>query len=115
MAREGLPPMSRPPPECLKHDYGLVVGAIRPHPGGFESECWVADEAWFIKAWRSYRRPARLDLLHNLCAAGLPVPAPLPTVSGELHATWQGRPYAVFPMCTATFSATTNGDRQRRR
>ena len=97
MAREGLPPMSRRPPECLEHDYGLVVGAFRPHPGGFESECWVADEEWFVKVWRSRRRPARLDLLHDLCAVGLPVPSPVRTVSGELHATWQGRPYAVFP------------------
>jgi hypothetical protein len=32
MAREGLPPVSRQPPECLEHDYGLVVGAFRPHP-----------------------------------------------------------------------------------
>ena len=97
IAREGLPPMSRRPPECLEHDYGLVVGAFRPHPSGFESECWVADEEWFVKVWRSRRRPARLDLLHDLCAVGLPVPAPVRTVSGELHATWQGRPYAVFP------------------
>lgn len=51
----------------------------------------------FVKVWRSRRRPARLDLLHNLCAVGLPVPAPVRTVRGELHATWQGRPYAVFP------------------
>ena len=97
MAREAVPPMSRRPPECLERDYGLVVGAFRPHPGGFESDCWVADEAWFVKVWRSRRRPARLDLLQNLYAAGLPVPAPVPTVSGEFHATWQGRPYAVFP------------------
>ncbi len=46
IAREGLPPRSRRPPECLEHDYGLVVGAFRPHPGGFESECWVADQEW---------------------------------------------------------------------
>jgi hypothetical protein len=97
MAREGLPPVSRQPPECLEHDYGLVVGAFRPHPGGFESECWIADEAWFVKVWRKPSAACRLDLLHNLSAAGLPVPAPVRTVNGELHATWQGRSYAVFP------------------
>ncbi|MGH3165565.1 MAG: phosphotransferase enzyme family protein [Trebonia sp.] len=81
----------------LARDYGLQVDALRPHPGGFESECLVADSTWFIKIWRSNEPPARLEVLNELHAAGLPVPAPVPAGTGELHAWWSGRPYAVFP------------------
>jgi aminoglycoside phosphotransferase (APT) family kinase protein len=81
----------------LRQDYGVTVSTLRPHPGGFESDCWIADETWFIKLWRRQEPPTGLSLLHDLRAAGLPVPAPISTVAGELHATWRGRPYAVFP------------------
>lgn len=81
----------------LLRDYGVRASRLHPHPGGFESDCWVADEAWFVKLWRRLEPPAGLSLLHELHAAGLPVPTPLPTLDGELYATWRGRPYAVFP------------------
>lgn len=81
----------------LVRDYGLAVESIRPHAGGFESDCWVADETWFVKMWRVGAPPERLDLLNELSIAGLPVPRPVPTTAGELHANWNGRPYAVFP------------------
>lgn len=81
----------------LARDYGLQVNALRPHPGGFESDCLVADETWFVKIWRSSERPARLDVLGELHAAGLPVPVPVQARTGDLHAWWNGRPYAVFP------------------
>jgi spectinomycin phosphotransferase len=84
------------PPDLVR-DYGLKTAVLDPHSGGFESDCWVADGAWFVKVWRSAEPPTRLDLLAALSASGLPVPAPVPTVSGELYATWCGRPYAVFP------------------
>jgi Ser/Thr protein kinase RdoA (MazF antagonist) len=84
------------PPDLL-HDYGLHAAAVHAHPGGFESDCWVADEAWFVKMWRGSEPPARLDLLMDLSAAGLPVPAPIRTLAGELYATSGGRHYAVFP------------------
>jgi spectinomycin phosphotransferase len=80
----------------LAHDYGLKTDAFLPHPGGFESDCLVADGTWFIKVWRGSEPPSRLDLLDELRAAGLPVPAPIQTKAGELYAWWNGRPYAVF-------------------
>lgn len=91
----------------LIRDYGLSAHAFRSHPGGFESDCWVADGAWFIKVWRSTEPPARLDLLHELRTRGLPVPGPVPTTTGSLHATWRGRPYAVFPFVQGR---TAHGD-----
>lgn len=81
----------------LARDYGVTITRLRPHPGGFDSDCWAADEAWFVKMWRRREPPTGLSLLRDLSAAGLPVPAPIPTVTGELHATLRGRPYAVFP------------------
>ena len=115
IAREGLPPMSRRPPECLEQTTAWSWETFRPHPGGFESECWVADEEWFVKVWRSRRRPARLDLLHDLCAVGLPVPLRYArlVVNSTRHGRAGRTPYS--PMCTATLSVMTNGDRQRRR
>ncbi|GAB2631507.1 phosphotransferase enzyme family protein [Kribbella swartbergensis] len=83
-------------PSDLARDYGIAVSQLRPHPGGFTSDCWVADEAWFVKVWRQPETPHGIELLGDLRATGLPVPAPVPTVSGELHATLGGRPYAVF-------------------
>lgn len=80
----------------LARDYGLRATVLRPHPGGFESDCLVADGTWFVKVWRGSETPARLGLLGELRAAGLPVPAPIPARTGELHAWWNGRPYAVF-------------------
>ncbi|HVX43530.1 MAG TPA: phosphotransferase [Mycobacteriales bacterium] len=81
----------------LARDYGLRVDTVQPHPGGFESDCWVADETWLVKCWKSTAAPARLPLLSDLRAAGLPVPAAIPNRSGELHSTANSRPYAVFP------------------
>lgn len=80
----------------LAHDYGFEAKDFQQHTGGFESDCLVADETWFIKIWRGNEAPARLNLLSELRAAGLPVPAPIPTKDGELYAWWNRRPYAVF-------------------
>lgn len=80
----------------LARDYGLAVTDLRPHPGGFDTHCFVADGTWFIKVWCGSEPPARLHLLGELNAAGLPVPAPLATPTGELHAWSSQRPYAVF-------------------
>ena len=81
----------------LARDYGLRTTGARPHQGGFASDCLVVDERWFVKIWGRDEPPARLGLLRELRAAGLPVPAPIPTTTGELHAWCDGRPYAVFP------------------
>lgn len=83
-----------PPPTRteLRDTYGIEVGELRRHPVGFESECWT-DGLWFLKIWRD--RPARnLEILEQL---DLPVPRPLRTRDGELTATANGWPYAVFP------------------
>lgn len=82
----------------LARDYGLQLVSLRAHPGGFESDCFVADEKWFVKVWREKRAPDGLDRLSALHAAGLPVPAPISTERGGLHAWSEGRPYAVFPL-----------------
>lgn len=81
----------------LERDYRLTPAAIRPHPGGFESDCFVADQEWFVKVWRGNEAPANLGRLSALQASGLPVPAPIRTETGGLYAWSGGRPYAVFP------------------
>ncbi|WP_433162307.1 phosphotransferase enzyme family protein [Kribbella sp. CA-247076] len=80
----------------LTRDYGIAAEEIRPHPGGFNSDGWVADSRWFVKVWRR-GTPEDLDLLRTLAATGLPVPAPIRTTAGRLHAIADGKPYAVFP------------------
>ncbi|WP_337796283.1 phosphotransferase enzyme family protein [Actinopolymorpha rutila] len=86
-----------PSPQDLEHDYGLRVAALLPCAGGFESDCWVADDRWFVKRWRGSEPPARLGLLEELGTAGMPVPAPIRTLNGEFYTASGPRPYAVFP------------------
>ncbi len=81
----------------LARDYGLEPGEVSPHAGGFGSDCFVADGKWFVKIWRGGEPPERQELLGELSAAGLPVPAAIPASTGELYSWWQGRAYAVFP------------------
>lgn len=33
----------------LVRDFRLTPATLRLHPGGFESDCFVADEMWFVK------------------------------------------------------------------
>jgi hypothetical protein len=84
-------------PADLEKDFGLGVDVLRRHVGGFESDCWVADEKWFVKVWKQVGPPDGLGMLEQLRGLGLPVVAPIPAVSGELYALHDGRPYAVFP------------------
>jgi Ser/Thr protein kinase RdoA (MazF antagonist) len=81
----------------LARDFRLTPATLRPHPGGFESDCFVADQMWFVKVWHRNEGPADLGRLNALQAAGLPVPAPVRTLRGGLYAWSEGRPYAVFP------------------
>jgi spectinomycin phosphotransferase len=85
-----------PPPEIAR-DYDLRVSDLRRHEGGFDSDCWVADGAWFVKRWRRPGPPDGLALLADLAAAGLPVPVAVPTRDGASHAMADGRANAVFP------------------
>jgi hypothetical protein len=79
--------------EDLLDAYGIEARRLRRHPFGFESECWNADDRWFVKVWR-HEPPANLALLERL---DLPVPVPLRTRDGTLVATAGTRSYAVFP------------------
>lgn len=81
----------------LERDYGLSVSSLEPHPGGFATDGWVADEQWFVKVWKEGEQPIGLELLAELHALGLPVVEPVRTVQGELSAMDDGRAYAVFP------------------
>jgi hypothetical protein len=81
----------------LERDYGLTVTSLQPHPGGFATDGWVADEQWFVKVWKEGEPPIGLDLLAELHALGLPVVEPVRTVQGDLSAMDGGRAYAVFP------------------
>jgi Ser/Thr protein kinase RdoA (MazF antagonist) len=81
----------------LARDFGVRADALRPHTGGYESDCWVADDAWFVKLWKQQSQPQGLGVLQDLQDLGLLVPAPIPAVSGELYAVLNDRAYAVFP------------------
>ena len=79
--------------EDLLDAYGIEVRRLRRHPFGFESECWIADDRWFLKVWH-HDPPGNLALLERL---DLPVPIPLRTRDGALVATGEVHSYAVYP------------------
>ncbi|GAB3744229.1 phosphotransferase enzyme family protein [Microlunatus parietis] len=81
----------------LERDYGLAISSLEPHPGGFASDCWVADGRWFVKVWPEGEQPTGLRQLGELGALGLPVVEPLRSVRGELSVPTGTRSYAVFP------------------
>jgi hypothetical protein len=87
---------ARTPPEReLRRDFRIVADRFVLWPVGFESECWIADERWFIKVWNDREPPVDLGLLDDLADAGLPVPGPVRSVHAR---TDDGRPSAVFPL-----------------
>lgn len=71
-------------PADLERDFGVRARGLRPHVGGYESDCWVANDAWFVKVWKQPGQPPGLRMLQQLQDLGLP--APMPAVSGELYA-----------------------------
>lgn len=83
-----------PPIAELRRDVGLAAITFEPWPVGFESECWVVDEQWFVKLWRDDKHPVDLALLDQLADRGLPVPRPL---RSDPMRTERGYRYAVFP------------------
>ena len=90
-----MPSEEGEPPICeLRRDFGLDVKLFTPYPVGFESECWIVDEQWFVKVWHCDGSRADLGLLDRLADNGLPVPRPL---RPDVVLTNAGRPYAVFP------------------
>ncbi|WP_405059763.1 phosphotransferase [Kribbella sp. NBC_01505] len=88
----------RPPTTAQVRDaFGLEVGELRSHQGGFEADAFT-DGRWFVKLWR--QRPdddAALALTADLQARGIPVPAAQRALDGSYTAEHLDRRYAVFP------------------
>jgi hypothetical protein len=92
---EGMPRSWHGPPVVeLRRDFGIEADMFAACPFGFESECWIADDRWFVKVWLDEGHPVDLALLEQLADHELPVPRPLPP---GLARTDDGRRYAVFP------------------
>jgi Ser/Thr protein kinase RdoA (MazF antagonist) len=101
MGRVGSPPVSE-----LRRDFGLEPNRCVRWPVGFESECWIADERWFIKVWNDDEHPVDLGVLDALADAALPVPRPL---RSDVTRTDNGRPYAVFPYVRGRHATAADG------
>jgi hypothetical protein len=78
----------------LRRDFGIEAECFTRCPVGFESECWIVDDRWFVNVWRAKDHAVDLGLLDRLADAGLPVPRPL---SSDPSRTNDGFRYAVFP------------------
>ncbi len=88
-----------PPPAAaqIRDAFGVEVGQLWPHPGGFEADAFT-DGRWFVKLWRQQPvSDAALALTAELAARGFPVPAAQPTVDGSYTSAYLGRRYALFP------------------
>lgn len=88
----------RPPTTAqIREAFGLEVGELRVHPGGFEADAFT-DSCWFVKLWRQQPdSDAALALTARLAAWGVPVPAAQRALDGSYTAEHLGRRYAVFP------------------
>jgi hypothetical protein len=87
-----------PPTSAQVRDaFGVEVGELRPHPGGFEADAFT-DGRWFVKLWRQEPdSDAALALTAELAARGIPVPAAQRALDGSYTAEHLGRRYALFP------------------
>jgi Ser/Thr protein kinase RdoA (MazF antagonist) len=89
--------VSAPDAAAIHDAFGVDVGDLRPHPGGFEADAFT-DGRWFVKLWRyEPDTDASLALTGELAARGLPVPAAVRATDGGYTAEHDGRRYAVFP------------------
>src|SRR3954468_15752190 len=63
----------RPPTTTQVRDaFGVEVGELRPHSGGFEADAFT-DGRWFVKLWRPQPdSDAALALTAELAARGIP-------------------------------------------
>ena len=88
----------RPPTTSQVRDaFGVGVGELRAHPGGFEADAFT-DGRWFVKLWRQEPdSDAALALTAELAARGIPVPAAQRALDGSYTAEYLGRRYALFP------------------
>jgi Ser/Thr protein kinase RdoA (MazF antagonist) len=84
-------------PALLSRFYGIASSAreVRLLPGGYHASAHVVDSSYVVKF---YDTEPSLDVVAFLKAAGLPVAAPIPSLSGSLSpALPDGRFVAVFP------------------
>lgn len=81
----------------VRDAFGVEVGELRPHSGGFEADGFT-DGRWFVKLWREQpdSDPA-LALTAQLAARGIPVPAAEGALDGSYTSAHHGRRYALFP------------------
>ena len=80
--------------------FGVVVGELRPHPGGFEADAF-SDGHWFVKLWRHEPdSDTSLALTAALAARGIPVPPAQLAVDGSYTAGYLSRRFALFPFVT---------------
>ncbi|GAA0588490.1 aminoglycoside phosphotransferase family protein [Kribbella sandramycini] len=88
----------RPPTSAqVGADFGVEVGELRAHPGGFEADAF-SDGRWFVKLWRGQPdSDAGLALTAELASRGIPVPTAQRALDGSYTAGHLGRRYAVFP------------------
>jgi Ser/Thr protein kinase RdoA (MazF antagonist) len=88
----------RPPTTAQIRDaFGIEVGELRAHPGGFEADAFT-DGCWFVKLWRQQPdSDAALALTAELAARDIPVPAAHRALAGSFTAEHLGRHYALFP------------------
>jgi hypothetical protein len=105
----------RPPTMTQVRDaFGVAVGELRPHPGGFEADAFT-DGRWFVKLWR--QRPdtdAALALTAELAARGVPVPAAQRALDGSYTAEHDGRRYALFPFVEGRRATWSDADAMAR-
>jgi aminoglycoside phosphotransferase (APT) family kinase protein len=81
----------------VRDAFGVEVGELRPHPGGFEADAFT-DGRWFAKLWREQPdSDAGLALTADLAARGIPVPAAQRALDSSYTAAHDGRRYALFP------------------
>jgi hypothetical protein len=87
----------RPPATTLVRDaFGVEVGELLPHPGGFEADAFT-DGRWFVKLWRQQPdSDAALALTAELAARGIPVPAAQRALDGSYTCEHRGRRFALF-------------------
>jgi len=88
----------QPPTTAQVRDaFGIEVGVLREHPGGFEADAFT-DGHWFVKLWRHQPdSDAALALTAELAARRIPVPAAQRALDGSYTAGHLGRRYALFP------------------
>src|SRR3954470_17947892 len=81
----------------VRDAFGVEVGELRAHPGGFEADAFT-DGRWFVKLWRHQPdSDAALALTAELAARGIPVPAAQRALDGSYTSEHHGRRYALFP------------------